>query len=86
MMNKTSRRTFLTGAATVFAGAAMAQDQVLQDIFAARKRGNWDDAFDAKASTSNAITASHQPIYSQNTIYSVEQAIGEYSNIAAQGG
>lgn len=86
MMNKTSRRTFLTGAATVFAGAAMAQDQVLQDIFAARKRGNWDDAFDAKASTSNAITASHQPIYSQNTIASVEQAIGEYSNIAAQGG
>lgn len=86
MKTKTSRRTFLTGAGVLLASAASAQDQILQDIFAARKRGNWDDAFDAKASSGNAVVSSHQPIYSPETVMNVEQAIGQYSNIAAQGG
>ena len=86
----TTRRTFLTGAGALLAStvAATAQeDDVIQQILNARKRGSWDDKFDAKASSGNARSVnSHQPIFSQQTIADVEQAMAQYSNIAAQGG
>ncbi|MGB6118683.1 MAG: L,D-transpeptidase family protein [Mesorhizobium sp.] len=87
----TTRRTFLTGAGALLAStvaAAAQQDDVIQQILGARKRGSWDDKFDAKASSGNARMAvsSYEPIFSQQTMMSVEQAIGQYSNIAAQGG
>jgi len=87
MTMKTSRRTFLMSAAALAASAsgAGAQD-VIQDILNANRRGSWDDQFDAKASASGAKVKSHLPIFSPETVSYIEQAIGQYSNIVAQGG
>jgi murein L,D-transpeptidase YcbB/YkuD len=88
MSMKTNRRLFITGAGAVAAaaltGAASAQD-VIGDILNSPSRGNWDDQFDARASQGGKV-ASNLPIFSQQTVGYVEQAIGQYSNIAAQGG
>lgn len=85
----TSRRFFLTGAsalaASAFAGQALAQD-VIGDILNSANRGNWEDAFDAQVSASGTKVASNLPIFSQETVMYIEQAIGQYSNIVAQGG
>ncbi|MCV3240287.1 L,D-transpeptidase family protein [Mesorhizobium sp. ZC-5] len=85
---KTNRRLFITGAgaiaAAAFSGAASAQD-VIGDILNSPRRGNWDDQFDARASQGGKV-ASNLPIFSQQTVGYVEQAIGQYSNIVAQGG
>src|SRR5690606_7937158 len=48
---KTSRRTFLTGAATLAAGAYSGSafgQSVIDEILASTKRGNWNDQFDAR--------------------------------------
>ena len=83
---RTSRRFFLSGAsalaAAMVANSASAQD-VIGDILKSSARGNWDDQFDARAS---AKIKSHLPIFSPETVSYVEQAIGQYSNIVAQGG
>jgi murein L,D-transpeptidase YcbB/YkuD len=88
MSMKTNRRLFITGAgaiaAAAFSGAASAQD-VIGDILNSPRRGNWDDQFDARASQGGKV-ASNLPIFSQQTVGYVEQAIGQYSNIVAQGG
>lgn len=85
---KTNRRLFLTGAGAVAAaalsGAASAQD-VIEDILNSPRRGNWDDTFDARASQGGKV-ASNLPIFSQQTVGYVEQAIGQYSGIVGQGG
>jgi len=89
MSMKANRRLFLTGAgamaAAAFAGAANAQD-VVGDILSSPRRGNWDDQFDASVSQSGTKVASHLPIFSLGTVSYVEQAIGQYSGIVAQGG
>ena len=86
-MNNT-RRQFLAGAtaiaAVMLSGAASAQD-VIGDILSAPGRGNWDDQFDAQASTGGQV-ASTLPIFSQETVLYLEQAIAQYQNIVAQGG
>jgi len=88
MTIKTSRRFFLSGAAAVaaaaFGGPASAQD-VISDILQSERRGNWDDTFDARASQGDKV-ASHLPIFSPQTVMYIEQAVGQYSNIVAQGG
>jgi murein L,D-transpeptidase YcbB/YkuD len=85
---KTSRRLFLTGAgllaASAFSGVASAQD-VIGDILSSSRRGNWDDTFDARASQSGKV-ASNLPVFSQQTVSYVEQAIAQYQTIVAQGG
>lgn len=88
MTIKTSRRFFLSGAGALamaaVAGPASAQD-VISEILQSQGRGNWDDTFDARASQGDKV-ASNLPIFSQQTVFYVEQAIGQYSNIVAQGG
>ncbi|PRD45960.1 murein L,D-transpeptidase [Phyllobacterium phragmitis] len=86
--SKLDRRLFLRGAATaglsVFATGAFAQP-IINDVLAAPRRGNWDDQFDARASDAQKV-ASNQPIMSPATVSYVQNAIGYYSNIVAQGG
>ena len=88
MTIKTSRRIFLSGvgalATSAFAGPAGAQD-LLNQILQSERRGNWDDTFDARASDGDEV-ASNLPIFSPQTVMYIEQAIGQYSNIVAQGG
>ena len=88
MTIKASRRFFLSSAgalvAAAFAGAASAQD-VIGEILKSDRRGNWDDTFDARASQGDKV-ASNLPIFSPQTVMYVEQAIGQYSGIVAQGG
>jgi murein L,D-transpeptidase YcbB/YkuD len=89
----TSRRLFLAGASLLaldlIAGAALAQDAVepdaIGDILKSERRGNWSDDFDAQASQ-GAKVASKLPIFSPETVSYLEQAIGHYSQIVAQGG
>ncbi|WP_202329793.1 L,D-transpeptidase family protein [Mesorhizobium sp. L-8-3] len=86
---RANRRFFLAGAgavaSTVLTGAANAQD-VIGDILSSPRRGNWNDQFDASVSQSGGKVASHLPIFSPETVFYIEQAIGQYSNIVAQGG
>ncbi|CAI2935260.1 Murein L,D-transpeptidase [Aminobacter niigataensis] len=88
MSMKTSRRFFLTGAGAIamaaISGAASAQD-VIGEVLGSSRRGNWDDEFDAKVSQ-GAKVASTLPVFSQQTVAYTQQAIGQYQNIAAQGG
>jgi murein L,D-transpeptidase YcbB/YkuD len=85
---KTDRRSFLTGAgavaATLASGSAQAQD-VIRDLILSPRRGNWDEQFDARASEGGRVATS-LPIFSPETVTHVEQAIGQYSSIVAQGG
>ena len=85
---KTSRRFFLAGAGAVaasgLANSALAQD-VITDILNSDRRGNWDDQFDARASEGGEV-ATNLPVFSQQTVMNVDQAIAQYSGIVAQGG
>jgi murein L,D-transpeptidase YcbB/YkuD len=88
MTIKTSRRFFLSGAGVLamaaFSGQVQAQD-VISEILQSNGRGNWDDTFDARASDGDKV-ASNLPIFSPQTVMYIEQAVGQYSNIVAQGG
>lgn len=83
------RRSFLRGAgalaASTFASSALAQT-VIDEILNAPRRGGWNDQFDAGASVGGAGVASTLPIFSPETVVYVEQAIGQYQSIVAQGG
>ena len=83
-----SRRTFLTGAASIAAslatGSAFAQDAI-GDVLKSDRRGNWDDQFDAKA-TGGAKVESRTPIFSLQTVSYIESAIGQYQGIVSAGG
>lgn len=85
---KSSRRLFLAGAgaavASTVAGAAQAQN-VIDSILRSPRRGAWNDQFDAGASSAMRVS-SNLAILNQSTLPYVEQAIGQYSNIAANGG
>lgn len=86
---KANRRFFLTGAGAIAAaaltGTANAED-VIGDILNSPRRGNWNDQFDASVSQGGGKVASHLPIFSPETVSYIEQAIGQYSGIVAQGG
>ncbi|KAB0680707.1 L,D-transpeptidase family protein [Aureimonas leprariae] len=87
-IHRLSRRQFFAGAA--IAGAALvpgvaAAQEALDDLLQAPRRGNWDDDFDTRSS-GVAQVASSQPIFSQNTVTSLSQAIENYRAIAANGG
>ena len=88
-MMKTDRRTFLAGAtalaASTIAGAASAQD-VIQEILQSNRRGNWDDQFDARASAVSKKVSTHLPVFSNETVYHLEQGIAQYQQIVSQGG
>lgn len=87
------RRSFLRGAATAgltvaasaMVPAAFAQQQALNDILAAPRRGNWDDQFDARA-TGGQKVATNQPVLSQQTVGNLQSAIAQYTDIAGRGG
>ncbi|MBB5701431.1 murein L,D-transpeptidase YcbB/YkuD [Ochrobactrum daejeonense] len=86
------RRRFLRGAATaglsVAASATVSSayaQQALTDILASPRRGNWDDQFDARA-TGGQRVATNQPVLSQQTVASLQNAIAQYTDIAGRGG
>jgi len=85
---KSSRRLFLAGAsaavASAVAGSAQAQN-VIDSILRAPRRGAWNDQFDAGASSATRVST-NLAILNTSTLPYVEQAIGQYSNIAASGG
>ncbi len=84
-----TRRAFLRSAAgfgaAAWAGSALAQD-ALSDIINAPQRGGWDDQFDAKASRTATAVVSNNPIFSMDTIYNTQAAIGQYQQIVSSGG
>ncbi|MGB7287903.1 MAG: L,D-transpeptidase family protein [Salaquimonas sp.] len=83
------RRFFLSAAASILGatalpGAAKAQtliDRLLQNP----NHGSWSDQFDAQKGDA-ALNSSNSPIFSDRTPAMIEQAIGQYRNIVAQGG
>ncbi len=83
-----SRRAFIAGltAAVAFSPSiAFAQQLTIDDIIQDPSRGKWNDQFDTGAKSKQDV-ASSLPIFSEQTISYVEQAISQYSNIVAQGG
>lgn len=64
----------------------MAQSSALDELINAPRRGNWDDQFDAKASSGAANVISNVPMLSPNNKINILQAIGEYQAIVANGG
>lgn len=85
---KSSRRLFLAGAgaavASAVAGGAQAQN-VIDSFIRSPRRGAWNDQFDAGTTTVGRVS-SNLPILDQATLSYVEQAIGQYANITANGG
>ena len=83
-----SRRRFVLGTAAATAamlpGAAFAQN-ALGELLQAPTRGNWDDQFDTRGSNVRQV-ASNSPVLSENTIYSLQEAINSYSAIVQGGG
>ena len=65
-------------------GIAAAQE-ALSDLLMSPRRGNWDDQFDTRSSGVTKIV-SNQPIFSQNTVYSLAQAIDNHRGILNAGG
>lgn len=94
MSNKTgmdvfSRRAILRSAlsagAAALAAPAFAQS-AMQDIINTPSRGNWDDQFDAKASRATVNVTSNTPMLNPQAPAAIEQAMGEYQMIVANGG
>ena len=83
------RRSFLTGAGAIaaagFSSSAFAQS-VIDEVLSGPRRGAWNDQFDAQASAVGGTVQTNTPIFSQQTVAHVEQAISAYQNIVAQGG
>jgi murein L,D-transpeptidase YcbB/YkuD len=79
---------FVSGAGAVAIAAATrpagAQD-LLNEILASPRRGTWAHQFDARATQGDPVR-SNLPILSPETVAYVEQAIGQYGGIVAQGG
>ena len=86
---KTSRRTFLAGAgavaATALSQSASAQSAI-EDILASTQRGNWDDQFDARASSQSGRVVSTSPVFSPETVAHIEQTLHQYTDIVSRGG
>ena len=83
-----SRRRFMLASAAAgvasLPGAALAQN-ALGELLQAPTRGNWDDQFDTRASSVREV-ATASPIFSQNTLDSMQSAIYAYSQIVQTGG
>jgi L,D-transpeptidase YcbB len=78
-------RGLLTGiAGSVFARAAAAEDQVLQDLIQSQS-GEFGQGFDSASRTVRMPKAS-LPTLSPSTVQTTEQAIGQYEAIVARGG
>ncbi|MGV3548648.1 L,D-transpeptidase family protein [Rhizobium sp.] len=85
----TNRRTFLASAAALGASslATAAVGQVpLEDVIGDRRRGNWDDQFDAKASRTAAAVSTRNPIFGPGASANLQQAVYDYETIVASGG
>ncbi|WP_062212264.1 murein L,D-transpeptidase [Aureimonas sp. AU12] len=87
--HRISRRGFVAGAASfvgaaAFGGAARAQS-ALDGVLAAPNRGGWNDQFDTRAASVRNV-ASYQPVFSPQTLNSMQSALGQYSQIAMSGG
>jgi L,D-transpeptidase YcbB len=83
-----SRRSVLSGLglAALFAPAvARAQQLTIDDILKDPARGQWNDQFDTGGKTRQEV-ASTLPILSDQTVFHVEGAISQYSQIVGQGG
>ena len=78
-------RSALSAGVAALAAPALAQSSMDQIINAPR-RGNWDDQFDAQATRAAVSVTSNSPILGPNTVTNVEQAIGQYQLIVANGG
>jgi murein L,D-transpeptidase YcbB/YkuD len=85
-----SRRAFLASAAAVGAGAVAAPafaQSAIDSLINAPERGDWDDQFDAKAASRTATSiVSNTPILGPQSVSSIQQAIGQYQQIASSGG
>ncbi|KQV82016.1 L,D-transpeptidase family protein [Rhizobium sp. Root1220] len=85
-----SRRAFLTSAAMVGASALAAPafaQSAIDSLINAPERGDWDDQFDAKAASRTATAVvSNTPILGPQSVGSIQQAIGQYQQIASAGG
>ena len=88
MPGRTTRRAFLSGTTAALGlgltGMASAQS-TLDGLLNARGRGNWDDQFDTRGSSAKQVS-SLSPIFSQQTLGSMQAAMQTYGQIVAQGG
>ncbi len=75
----------MVGAGAV-AAPALAQTAI-DSLINAPERGDWDDQFDAKAASRTATAMiSNTPILGPQSVSSIQQAIGQYQQIASAGG
>jgi murein L,D-transpeptidase YcbB/YkuD len=59
----------------------------IDSLINAPERGDWDDQFDAKAASRTATSiVSNTPILGPQSVSSIQQAIGQYQQIASSGG
>lgn len=72
--------------ASALAAPAFAQSAI-DSLINAPERGDWDDQFDAKAASRTATAVvSNTPILGPQSVGSIQQAIGQYQQIASAGG
>ena len=81
------RRQFISGlaaAGTALTTPALA-DNPIASIIRSSKRDNWNDEFDARRGDAK-LSSSNIPVFSPQTPLFIERAIGEYREMAANGG
>ena len=78
-------RTALSAGAAALAAPALAQS-AMDGIINTPNRGNWDDQFDAKVARATVNVTTNTPMLSQQAPAAVQQAMGEYQMIVANGG
>ncbi|MDY8109600.1 L,D-transpeptidase family protein [Fulvimarina sp. 2208YS6-2-32] len=85
---RTTRRSFLAGTTAALGlgmtGAGLAQT-ALDGLLKAPSRGNWDDQFDTRGSSARQVS-SLSPVFSQQTLSSMQAAMQRHSEIVYQGG
>ncbi|WP_075996057.1 L,D-transpeptidase family protein [Salaquimonas pukyongi] len=88
------RREFLGGATALLGASALSgtmagtearAESVIDRILKNPGHGSWNDQFDAQAS-GVALNSSKSPIFSEQTPFHIERAIGEYRGIVGNGG
>lgn len=87
IMTKMKRRDFISGMA---AGAGMLSTPALAEspiasIIRSSKRDTWSDEFDARKGDAK-LSSTNIPVFSPKTPGFIQQAIGDYRQIAAKGG
>ncbi len=85
---RSNRRHFLAGIGAaglaMQAGSSFAETGIDQ-ILRSKRRGNWNDQFDASASRAGKVTST-LPIFSPETVTYIEAAVLEYAGIVSNGG